>query len=134
MTLSQPPADDLIQAVEDFLTDTVMPQVDKKTAFHLKVSCHILEILRRELDNNNRVDEITRQALLTLLGESGEWPADHDEMPTASLNALLCDKIRSGSITQDDPGLIQQLRRITAARLSIDNPAYSGLNRPEPGQ
>ena len=121
MSLSHPPAEALIQAIQSFLVDTVTPQVDKHTAFHIKVTCHILGILQREISEHSNVNAVTLSRLQTLLaGDNARSGATH-------LNALLCEKIRERSLNPEDSSLLAALREMTEARLSIDNPHYSGL-------
>ena len=127
MSLSHPAASDLIQAIQGFLTDTVAPQVDKHTAFHIKVACHMLAILERELDQQQAAESTVRQALIGLLQQDQETA----EQSPAVLNELLCQQIRNGDISHNNPALLQSLREITTTRLAIDNPAYSGL-KPSP--
>lgn len=129
MSLSHPSASDLIQAIQGFLTTTVAPQVDKHTAFHIKVACHMLAMLGRELDQQQAAESTVRQALIGML--QADQSAAKESL--AALNELLCQQIRNGAINHNDPALLQALRDITTARLAIDNPSYSGLKASQRG-
>lgn len=121
MTISNPPADELVQAVQTFLTDTVAPQVDKHTAFHIKVACHVLNIIKRELSQAASLDQLAGREITKLL--DAEQEAD---VPLETLNDMLCKKIQDGEISFDDPQLLNALKVVTAAKLAIDNPSYGG--------
>jgi hypothetical protein len=55
-----------------------------------------------------------------LLGHQGDAPA---------LERELCERIRSGSLTTDSPGLIDHLMACTLAKMSIDQPSYASYRR-----
>ncbi|MDX1694335.1 MAG: DUF6285 domain-containing protein, partial [Ketobacteraceae bacterium] len=69
MPRSHPSASELINAIRDFLVETVTPQVDEHTAFHIKVACHILGILEREAEGQQGLERVEAEALSALLCE-----------------------------------------------------------------
>ena len=69
----------------------------------------------------------------TLFGEGGDtitcsagtaFKLDSD---LAELNRDLCDRIRSGEMTPETPGLLAHLKTTTMAQVEVDQPRYSGL-------
>ena len=130
MSLSHPSAAELIQAIQIFLCETVAPQVDGQTAFHLKVANNLLKIVARELTLQQSTEEVIRQQLDQVLRHTNPDLAN-TEHTLESLNAALCENISSGTFNDGDNELLSALRIITQAKLYIDNPDYSGL---QPGK
>ena len=116
MPLSNPTTQELITAIQQFLTDTVTPQVYKHTAFHLKVACNMLGIVSRDLGQGAELDALAREQLAKLL------PYTRGSLD--ELNRTLCEKIRDKTIAHDDPALLEVLQAISEAKLAIDNPKY----------
>ncbi|MCG8317117.1 MAG: DUF6285 domain-containing protein [Pseudomonadales bacterium] len=117
--MSNPSATTLLNAVKEFLIDDVSPQLNKHSAFHLKVACNILSIVAREFDQGAELNSTAIKQLQTLLQES-------DDNSVESLNQKLCAAIQSGQIKIEDPALLQCLKDITQRQVAIDNPKYSG--------
>ena len=113
----RPKAEDLLQAVKQFITEHAAPQLTGQAAFHARVAGNVLDMLAREmaLAPGHRAAETAR--LESLLDESGDL---------ATLNRKLCDKIASGEMDLSTPGLQQHLIKTTMGKLAIDQPRYQG--------
>lgn len=120
MSTDRPTPEEILQAIEGFLTDKVAPQVDRHTQFHLKVTGNLLRLLQREWQQAGALDQAERTRLQALLHS--------DTADLAALNRQLCDTLRSGDIDLNDPRLREHLLQTTTAKLAIDNPKYL-LNR-----
>ncbi len=98
--MAQPTCPQLINAVKQFIDRDVLPQLQGRTAFHARVASNVLAIVLREL---------------------------HAAPPAP--DASLCAEIRSGAVTENTAGLLDQLLAASMAQLAIDNPKYSTYQR-----
>ena len=83
--------------------------------FPQKVVANALGIAQRELELGPASAGEERARLAALVGEENDLSA---------LNASLAATIRSGTISADDPALVDHLIRTTVAKLEVDQPAY----------
>lgn len=116
----QPSAIELIDAVTEFIRNHAMPQLQGHAAFHALVAANALDIVRRELEIGPEANRQERERLIALLGRDGTL---------AELNRALCQKIRTGQMGQETPGLVDHLWGVTLTKLAIDQPKYSGYRR-----
>lgn len=114
---NRPTAAELIGAVATFVEQDVMPNLEGGLNFRCRVATNALRIIERELELAPDLDEAELKRLIELLGADG---------PLTDLNLELSERIRSGTISIDDPGLLDHLKRTTLGKASIDNPRYSG--------
>jgi hypothetical protein len=105
----RPSAEELLQAVREFLTDHVMPATDPSLAFHARVASNVIAMVEREL----------------VLG-----PAQAEERAT-SLNGLgvssereLAVSIRSGDFGDSSAPLIELLANGVLSSLIVARPTY----------
>jgi len=87
--------------------------------FNMRVSVNILELVARELRQQDGAAAREHQRLLKLLG-AGELDALRD---------VLCARIADGTIKMNDPQMLEHLRLTTLDRISIDQPRYSAYRR-----
>jgi len=118
--MDQPSIAELVEAVREFLETRAMPELKGHTAFHARVAANALGIVARQLRQGEKADEEEKARLAALLGHAGSL----DE-----LNRELCAKIREGALDLSTPGLAGHLEKTTRDKVSIDQPAYSGLRR-----
>ncbi|MCH9752010.1 MAG: hypothetical protein K0U61_07300, partial [Alphaproteobacteria bacterium] len=100
--------------------ETAGPNLTGHAAFHARVASNALATVLRDLELRpaNEAAEIAR--LKNLLDAS-----EGDDL--AALNARLSEKIQSGDLTLETPGLLEHLKTTTVAQVEIDQPRYSGL-------
>jgi len=120
MPVNKPETTGLAAALGEFLQGTLQPQLSGKDAYDARVAASVLSIIKRELEQGEQLRAGELQGLKQLLGQEGTRP---------ELNALLCERIRSGAIDYRDAGLMDFLRQTSLARLAIDNPNYSAYKR-----
>ena len=115
----RPTPDQLLEAVGAFLRDHMAPgtSVDGQVAFHARVAANVLDIARRQVALAPAAHEREHAALVTLLGAD----PGHD---LAQLNRMLCERIASGAMDLDTPGLAACLWQITLDKLAVDQPSY----------
>jgi hypothetical protein len=107
---------ELVGAVEDFLRNVAMKQLEGHAQFHARVSANALAIVKRELGAGPEQDAEELERLRDLLGTDGELE---------SLNRELCRRIREDEIALDDEALVAHLWRVTLGKVAIDQPKYS---------
>jgi len=113
---AHPPAGELLQSVSHFLRDALLPSLDGAQAFNLRISINAIDLVRREIAMQEAANERERARLASLLGGGASLEA---------MRQTLCEKIASGAMTLDQPGLRQHLRATAIDRLAIDQPSYS---------
>ncbi|MCR9225232.1 MAG: DUF6285 domain-containing protein [Hyphomonas sp.] len=116
----QPSVSELVLAVKSFIDETAGPNLTGHAAFHARVASNALATVLRDLELRpaNEAAEIAR--LKNLMNAS-----EGDDL--AVLNARLSEKIQSGDLTLETPGLLEHLKTTTVAQVEIDQPRYSGL-------
>ena len=109
---------ELVEAVEGFLREKAMPELQGHAAFHARVAANALAIVARELTLGPKANEEEKARLVSLLKADGSLE---------DLNRLLCEKIRAGDVNLDTPGLKDHLLKTTLDKVAIDQPKYSGF-------
>ncbi len=110
MGQDRPDASNLLATVCAFL-ESLEPSLEGEARFHTRVSVHLLEIVRRELEQGAEADRVEREGLETLLGHPGELEALQRELAAA---------IREGRL--DDDAVFAHVRAAIEAKLRIVNP------------
>jgi Domain of unknown function (DUF6285) len=116
----EPTPEELIKAVADFLRNDIAPAIGGHNAFKLRVSINALDLVTRQLTLASRSDaaEAARLSrLLALQGSLGE------------LNRALADRIASGEVDLQMPGLAEHLWQTTMDKLAVDQPNYASYKR-----
>ncbi len=107
----------LVEAVAAFLAGIEADLTGQK-AFHAKVAGNALAIVTRELAQQPQRAEAA--ALAGFLGV---------DAPLDRLRADICERLRSGELSCDTPGLLDALTTATLAKVATDNPRYSTFRR-----
>jgi hypothetical protein len=126
----RPSADELLDALAEFLEAEVVPAFEGRKRFHAIVAANVARITAREfrLGPAHRQTEISE--LHDLLGdvaasvEGTTRDRDAIEQELAALNAELCRRIESGHADDGDfrAKALAFLRRATERKLAIDDP------------
>jgi hypothetical protein len=116
----RPAPDDLLAAVAGYLREQALPQLQGQAAFHARVAANALEIVRRQLALAPAAEAAEAERLRALLGTGGT---------VSELNRLLCERIASGAMGFDTPGLVAHLWRVTLDKLAVDQPGYESYRR-----
>lgn len=115
--MDQPNPDEILGAVQAFLRDGLGAGGAARAAFQARVCVNALDIVRRQLALAPDAEAEEQRRLVVLLGHDGDLPA---------LNAELSGRIAGGSMDLRTPGLAEHLWATTLAKLSVDQPNYSG--------
>ena len=105
--LPDPPA--LLEAVREFLTGEVEPELDGRLRYHLKVAVNVLAIVERELRLAPE-HEARHQERLTRLG--------------FTTDAELADAIRGGRLDDRLDELAAELELMVADKLAVARPDH----------
>jgi len=114
--LNPPQADQLLDAVIAFLRNEALPMLSGPVAYKARVATNVLDIVRRELDHAPGARQRELNALRELVGNGDGALED--------LTRSLCERIASGAMDLNTPGVAPFLWQITLDKLAVDQPAY----------
>lgn len=116
----EPSAADILDGAISHLNDNVLPGLDARAKFEMRVTLSALALVRRTLALTLESDAAERARLEALLGTPGDLP---------TLNRLLCEKIRDGALTLESAGVAAHLRATAMEKLAVDQPNYGAYKR-----
>jgi len=116
----EPTPEELIKAVADFLRNDIAPAISGHNAFKLRVSINALDLVLRQLALREDGEAAEASRLSRLLGTQG---------PLAELNRTLAERIASGEVDLQTPGLSDHLWQTTMDKLAVDQPNYASYRR-----
>ena len=118
----RPSADELLEALAEFLDSEVIPAFEGRKRFHAIVAANVARITAREFRLGPAQREAEASELRALLGKASEGGAS--DAALTELNAELCRRIERGDA--DDGAfrteVLAFLRRATEHKLAIDDP------------
>ena len=106
-----------INEIIDFINKDLINNLSGHDRFYAFVARNSLQIIQREINLANDYEEKEIIRLEKLLKKKGN---------IKDLNKLLCERISNKEINRDNNDLKDHLIRTTMAKLSIDQPNYSG--------
>jgi hypothetical protein len=116
----EPTPAELIKAVADFLRTEIAPAIRGHNAFKLRVGINALDLVTRQLALEGPGDGAEAARLSALLGIDGS---------VMELNRALAEKIASGEVDLNTPGLKEHLWQTTMDKLAVDQPNYASYKR-----
>ena len=116
----EPTPTELIKAVADFLRSEIMPAINGHDAFKLRVGINALDLVTRQLALADGSDAAELARLKELLGTDGSL---------IDLNRALSEKIATGEVDLNTPGLAEHLWQTTMDKLAVDQPNYASYKR-----
>jgi aminoglycoside phosphotransferase (APT) family kinase protein len=119
-TQDRPLATELLAVTRDFMHGEVMPQLNGRTGFHVRVAANVLGIVERELALSPRHAVLDREGLQDILGGGAH---DGHDGTLASMIGQLASRIRRGDL-DGDAAVASFLAASTARKLSVANPRY----------
>ncbi len=114
MIFDRPTKAELVEAVYIFLEEKVKENLPNHLAFNTQIAINVLKVVKRELDNGDKLSEESNEILSNLITDPGK----------ASLEKL-AESISSGEIELENKKLQEALVEITKKKISVDNPKYS---------
>jgi hypothetical protein len=116
----EPSPVELTKSVADFLRNDITPLISGHQAFKLRVAINILDLVTRQLTQEQGSDAKEVERLRALLGIDG---------PVADLNRALAERIAKGEVDLATPGLAEHLWATTMDKLAVDQPNYASYKR-----
>ena len=116
----EPTPTELIKAVADFLRTEITPAIKGHNAFKLRVGINALDLVTRQLALAQAADAAEAARLKQLLGTDGSL---------IELNRMLSEKIATGEVDLQTPGLADHLWQTTMDKLAVDQPNYASYKR-----
>ncbi|MGY0575135.1 DUF6285 domain-containing protein [Bradyrhizobium sp. RDM12] len=116
----EPTPIELTRAVADFLRNDITPLVSGHQAFKLRVAVNILDLVTRQLTQEEESDAAEVERLRALLGMDGS---------VTDLNRALAERIARGDMDLATPGLAEHLWATTMDKLAVDQPNYASYRR-----
>ena len=113
----EPRPDEILTRVANFLKGPATRESGPHISFQLRVAANAIEICQRQLTLAPQADAEELARLRNLLGSDGDLP---------TLNRELAERIRSGALSLESPGLSEHLWATTLAKLAVDQPNYAG--------
>ena len=122
----RPSADELLEALAEFLDSEVVPAFEGRKRFHAIVAANVARITAREFRLGPAQREEEAVELCRLLGQAGD--AAPSEESLAKLNGELCRHIEHGDADGGEfrARVLAFLRRATERKLAIDDPKRLG--------
>lgn len=121
----QPSVQEILEAVQAFLTETAANELKGHSAFSARVAANLLSIALRDHQNRSTAEISETAGLISLL---------NDENPSPDLEHMrrrLCARIMAGDLDLNSPGLFGHLKTTAIQQLKVDQPKYSGLRKAE---
>ncbi len=116
----EPRPTELIKAVADFLRNDIAPLVSGHNAFKLRVAINMLDLVTRQLTREQGSDAAEAARLAQLLEMQGSL---------LELNRALAERIATGVVDLQTPGLSAHLWQTTMDKLAVDQPNYGSYKR-----
>jgi hypothetical protein len=116
----EPTPVELTKSVADFLRNDITPLIEGHQAFKLRVAVNILDLVTRQLTQEEGSDASEVQRLRSLLGLDGS---------VTELNRALAERIAKGEVDLATPGLAEHLWATTMDKLAVDQPSYASYKR-----
>jgi len=123
----RPTAAELLDAVERFLEESVVPALDGPARFHARVAANVVRIVAREIATEETHLAREWDGLSVLLGAEGEPPPDGRAALRESIlarNEELARRIRAGDADSGvwRTALLAHLSRTIADKLDVAQP------------
>jgi len=132
----RPSYDELLGAVERFLEQEIMPNVEGSRRFHARVAANALRIVRRELEREEEQLAAEWSGLGELMG-AAERPAGRPALREAigRRTAGLCERIQRGDADEGGfrEAVLGHVRRSVRDKLLVTNPGWLGEGEPPSG-
>jgi hypothetical protein len=116
----EPTLTELTKAVADFLRGEIAPLIAGHQAFKLRVATNMLDLVVRQLTLEGESEAAEAARLKALLGIDGSL---------IELNRQLAERIASGEVDLQTPGLADHLWQTTLDKLAVDQPNYASYKR-----
>lgn len=124
----KPKAEDLLEAVQDFLMKEILPEIrdNDLLAYKTLVSWNMLGVISREIRSEEETVTAELERIAPLVGETIppglSFQEKRDLLARLSMN--LAEKIRNERITDTNSLIWKTVKESVVAKLSIANPRF----------
>lgn len=115
MPTDRPTASELLEAVREFLSEKLAPNLDGQLAFHVQVAGNALAMVERTLEQGGAMDAAELERLKVLLHADGEL---------LELNHELAKRIHAGELDDQKEQVFEHLLKTAEDKLLLANPRY----------
>ena len=120
MIFDRPTSAEMVEVVSEFLEKKIKSNLPDHLAFKTQIAINVLNIVKRELQNEEVLTKESREILLTLFKDSDSDKANIEE---------LAKQIKTGELKLENKELQEALIEITKKKISVDNPKYSTYHK-----
>ena len=120
MIFDRPTSTELVEVVSEFLEKKIKSNLPDHLAFKTQIAINVLNIVKRELQNEEVLTKESREILLTLFKDSDSDKVNIEE---------LAKQIKTGELKLENKELQEALIEITKKKISVDNPKYSTYHK-----
>jgi hypothetical protein len=120
--IDHPKAEELAAAVARWIGQ-IRPSLDPRNAFLARVAANALATVAREFALGPAAELAAAERIAAVLGHDGVH---------ADLTTELCERLRTGELGVQTPGLMAALRANVLEQLAIDQPNYRHEGPPLP--
>src|SRR5574341_1404952 len=121
----RPTYDELLAAIEAFLDEEIVPNLEGSRGFHARVAANAIHTIRRELEAEDEQLDAEWRGLDEVLGNA-EQPAGRAALREAlhARNVELCERIRRGAADEGmySEQVMEHVRRTVRGKLVVTNP------------
>ena len=114
MIFDRPTSTELVEVVSEFLEKEIKSNLPDHLAFKTQIAINVLNIVKREQQNEKILSNESRAILLNLFKDSDKTNIEE-----------LAKQIQTGKLKLDNEELRDALIAITKKKISVDNPKYS---------
>jgi len=114
MIFDRPTSVELVEVVSEFLEKEIKINLPDHLAFKTQIAINVLNIVRREQQNEEILSKESKEILLNLFKD-----------PNKANIKELAKQIETDELKLDDKELQEALIEITKKKISVDNPKYS---------
>lgn len=129
----RPTYGELLEAVQQFLENDIVPALEGQKKFHARVAANVLAIVQRELDREDTQLAAEWHGLHSVLGGDEPVPTDRRALRQRlrERTVELCERIRHGDADTGPwrPAVLAHVRDTVIAKLEVANPKYLGPSR-----
>ena len=120
----RPTQDELLAAVEKFLDEQIVPNIEGARGFHARVAANVIRTVRREIEREEEALDREWAGLDALLGPAQRPPSRAAlREALAQRNEDLCRRIREGDAGR---AVVDHVRAAVRDKLLVTNPGWVG--------
>ena len=93
MIFDMPTSAELVEAVAIFLEEKIKDNLPNHLAFNTQIAINILNIVKRELEQGDKLSEDSKEILINLMGDSKKARKELNWRPKININGLVKEMV-----------------------------------------